>query len=171
MRISVGIYTGFFSIILLVAIICSIISYSSYSDTVQQNLDESMELAVQMLRTDAAKKADTSEGFVEYLDGVAVGKDTDVDFISEATTKSEELDAQLKENFVKYLTANLNASVTDLEVNIYGADATNGLLSAEVIATFKYPTGNTGTVSCYKTVILDKYLKNNPLSTPASEEK
>ena len=155
MRISVGIYTGFFSMILLVAIISSIIGYTSYSDTVQQNLEESMEFAVQMLRDDYEDFYTVNENFGNYMNNKGVV----VNITAKDSTTGAEKNAKLKNNFIKYLTTNLNSNVTKLDVNIYGADATNGLLSAEVTATFKYPTGNTGTVSCYRTVILDKYLK------------
>ena len=155
MRISVGIYTGFFSMILLVAIISSIISYTSYSDTVQQNLEESMEFAVQMLRDDYEDFYTVNENFGNYMNNKGVV----VNITAKDSTTGAEKNAKLENNFIKYLTTNLNSNVTNLDVNIYGADATNGLLSAEVTATFKYPTGNTGTVSCYRTVILDKYLK------------
>lgn len=155
MRISVGIYTGFFSMILLVAIISSIISYTSYSDTVQQNLEESMEFAVQMLRDDYEDFYTVNKNFGNYMNNKGVV----VNITAKDSTTGAEKNAKLKNNFIKYLTTNLNSNVTKLDVNIYGADATNGLLSAEVTATFKYPTGNTGTVSCYRTVILDKYLK------------
>ena len=135
--------------ILLVAIISSIISYTSYSDTVQQNLEESMEFAVQMLRDDATKYYSTT------TNGYAVEQES-IDL------SPEEKNALLKKNFIKYLGQNLSkeGNITRLDVNIYGADAVNGLLSAEVIATFKYPTGNEGTVTCYRTVLLDKFLKN-----------
>ena len=155
MRISVGIYTGFFSMILLVAIISSIIGYTSYSDTVQQNLEESMEFAVQMLRDDYEDFYTVNENFGNYMNNKGVV----VNITAKDSTTGAEKNAKLKNNFIKYLTTNLNSNVTKLDVNIYGADATNGLLSAEVTATFKYPTGNSGTVSCYRTVILDKYLK------------
>ncbi len=155
MRISVAIYTGFFSLILLVAIISSIISYTSYSDTVQQNLEESMEFAVQMLRDDFEDYYTADAKFNSYMDN----KHVDINIAAKDDTTGAEKNAKLKNSFIKYLTTNLNSNVTKLDVNIYGADATNGLLSAEVTATFKYPTGNTGTVSCYRTVILDKYLK------------
>ena len=151
MRISVGIYTGFFSMILLVAIISSIISYTSYSDTVQQNLEESMEFAVQMLRDDYEDFYTVNENFGNYMNNKGVV----VNITAKDSTTGAEKNAKLKNNFIKYLTTNLNSNVTKLDVNIYGADATNGLLSAEVTATFKYPTGNTGTVSCYRTVILE----------------
>ena len=144
MRISVGIYTGFFSMILLVAIISSIISYTSYSDTVQQNLEESMEFAVQMLRDDYEDFYTVNENFGNYMNNKGVV----VNIAAKDSTTGAEKNAKLKNNFIKYLTTNLNSNVTKLDVNIYGADATNGLLSAEVTATFKYPTGNTGTVSC-----------------------
>ena len=141
--------------ILLVAIISSIISYTSYSDTVQQNLEESMEFAVQMLRDDYEDFYTVNENFGNYMNNKGVV----INITAKDSTTGAEKNAKLKNNFIKYLTTNLNSNVTKLDVNIYGADATNGLLSAEVTATFKYPTGNTGTVSCYRTVILDKYLK------------
>jgi type II secretory pathway pseudopilin PulG len=160
MRISVAMYAGFFSMILLVAILSSIISYTSYSDTVQQNLEESMEFAVRMLQEDYAEYYTQDTAFNDYLEN-KVGKGLTVSFGSEDTSKTEpeRTTAKLKENFVKYLTTNLNANITNLDVKIYGADATTGVLSAEVTATFKYPTGNVGTVSCDRTVIIDKYLK------------
>ena len=153
MRISVGIYTGFFTMILLVAIISSIISYTSYSDTVQQNLEESMEFAVQMLRDDYEDFYAANDTFNKYMDN----KELNINIAAKDSTTGAEKNAKLKNNFIKYLTTNLNSNVTKLDVNIYGADATNGLLSAEVTATFKYPSSNL--VTFFVTVILDKYLK------------
>ena len=152
--------------ILLVAIISSIISYSSYSDTVQQNLEESMEFAVQMLREDYETYYVAQTDFTQYMDN----KHVDIDFeTGDSATSIEKKNAKFKQNFIKYLTTNLNSNVVSLDVNIYGADAVNGLLSAEVTATYRYPVvtsdeeGNiipvTGKVSCKRTVILDKYLK------------
>ena len=114
-----------------------------------------MEFAVQMLRDDYEDFYTVNENFGNYMNNKGVV----VNITAKDSTTGAEKNAKLKNNFIKYLTTNLNSNVTNLDVNIYGADATNGLLSAEVTATFKYPTGNTGTVSCYRTVILDKYLK------------
>lgn len=48
-------------------------------------------------------------------------------------------------------------SVSELTVRILEADMEKGLLSVEAILTFPHPLGKTGSVSCYRTVILESY--------------
>ena len=96
MRISVGIYTGFFAMILLVAIISSIISYTSYSDTVQQNLEESMEFAVQMLRDDYEEFYTSNTDFNKYINNKAV----EINIAAKDDTTGAEKNAKLKNNFI-----------------------------------------------------------------------
>ena len=69
-------------------------------------------------------------------------------------------DIAFKQDFIMYLSSNIDSRVKTLDVDIYGADADKGLLSVEVTAYFHYPTGVVGDVTSYKTVILDKYKKN-----------
>lgn len=147
-------YVTVFSTILLVAIISSIISHASYKDLVLTNLDESMEFSIKMLQVNngvgITSEMDSSGNFSDYLGG-----STPSSSISFGNTDN----ANLKSDFIKYLTMNLNQKVDKLDIKIYGADADDGILSAEVIATFTYPSGQQDTVSSYRTVILDKYVK------------
>lgn len=53
------------------------------------------------------------------------------------------------------LLSNSNSSFT---VKVYSADPEKGLLDVEVIETFQYSTGQTGTVKNRKTILLDTIL-------------
>jgi hypothetical protein len=80
---------------------------------------------------------------------------------------------QFKNAFIDYLASTIDPRITDLDVNIYGADADNGVLSVEVVATFKYLDGIQSTVSCYRTVILNSTLKEAKSTqddTPKTED-
>lgn len=149
MKSALLLYSGFLTAILVVAIICSMISKSAQNDTIEQNLEDSIEYAVKMVQDDRALKYNGGDLEDRNLIGA----------VTWDTAFGETEDARLKEDFIGYLTANLNPSITKLDVDIYGADSKDGLLSAKVTATFAYPTGTIGKVSAYKTVILDKYVK------------
>lgn len=166
MRSTMMLYCGSLVAIITVAIICVIIMQSSYNETLQQQLDDSIELAVEMCRADRAKALTDTDG----VDAEADLKFGGVQFQSGALAGESlsQLD-KFKADFVKYLTAGLDyqfgvtskAGVKNLDVNIYGANDKTGLLSVNVVATFVYPTGKTDRVSSYKTVILDKQLKSD----------
>ena len=182
MRTSVSMFCATLFMLILCSIFYCITSYSSYRDIVQQNLDESIEFSVNMLQKDMKKSvAEADKLTVEHgfgysetdLDSqltknsaarVDIHEDLPTDEVDDDSVrlKNEETNKNtaLKEDFVKDLTMNLDSTVNRLDVEIYGADASDGLLSVEVTAFFKYPTGNYGTVSSYKTVILDKYVKD-----------
>lgn len=49
-----------------------------------------------------------------------------------------------------------------ITVDVMEADTTKGLLSIKVTESFKHPNGNTGTVNCVKTVILNKLEEAEP---------
>lgn len=158
MRTAVMMYVGVFATILLVAILSSLVTHTSYRDMIQTNLDESMEFSLKMLQVSdsggVTDEYDKTGEFKSYLDGTSYGDNASV---SLKKGDDRENDAKLKEDFLKYLTMNIDSKVTDLQVDIYGADADDGILSAEVTATFMYPSGNKDTVSSYRTIIIDKY--------------
>lgn len=49
-------------------------------------------------------------------------------------------------------------SVSELTVRILEVDMEKGILSVEAVLTFKHLLGNSGSVSCYRTVILENYM-------------
>lgn len=49
-------------------------------------------------------------------------------------------------------------SASELTVRILEADMQKGILSVEAVLLFSHPLGNRGSVSCYRTVILENYL-------------
>ena len=48
-------------------------------------------------------------------------------------------------------------SASELTVRILEADMQKGILSVEAVLLFAHPFGNRGSVSCYRTVILENY--------------
>lgn len=181
MRSVILLYSGLISTVLLVTIICSITMQSSYSESIRQNLDDSVELSVMLLQNDrnileregnyAEFKRANWEDFVwedgeswEEASSQLIGSDKD--YRTDTSLAKSEANDEFKQRFLSYLVANLDSRVEDLEINIYGADALTGLLSVEVIAQFEYPGGKLGTVSTYKTVILNKTLRASEESTP-----
>ncbi len=146
MRTSVLSFTGFVVILFQILILSTIVSHSAYDSALKQSLDDSVTLAVYMLQ----------DGFDEHMsdsfnaNGIHIDSNAvNIDNIS-----------SFKKQFVSYLAGSLDSRFTDLTVNIYGADEENGLLSVEVTAKFKYTDGKIGTVSCYKTTILNSLIKN-----------
>lgn len=59
-------------------------------------------------------------------------------------------------DFLENLSVTLDTD-SDITVNVLSADQVKGILSIEVIETYKHPNGEIGTVSCNKTVILESY--------------
>lgn len=157
-------YTGTLMAVLTVGIICVLTMKSSYAETIRDSLDDSIVTSVKLLQVD--KK------LVEYEDSsgnaLSIPKQ-DIDWsmfngesLPEGTefiegTASDEL--IFRADFIRYLTANLDSRISEIEVNIYGVDTEVGALSVGVVAKFQYPSGQTDTVESYKTVILNKYLK------------
>ena len=72
---------------------------------------------------------------------------------------TEELLADITEQ----LAVTLDAS-TDLTLDVFACDEEKGLLSICATASFLHPNGKTGTVTCERTVILDK-IPSVPLSS------
>ena len=162
MRTAVIAYTGFFTTMMLVAIVTSITSYSSYTELNSRKLDDAIELSVKMLQNDREYQFDGAGSVVkEYFQSTKVTDSNGNELYDTTVENAVELaNNKFKNDFLSYMTSNINSSdIKSLEVNFYGVDAVNGLLSVEVIADFYYPSGNVGRVSTYKTVILDKYVK------------
>ena len=59
--------------------------------------------------------------------------------------------------FLQSLTMQID-SASELTVRILEADMEKGILSVEAILTFGHIFGKTGSVTCYRTVILENYL-------------
>lgn len=150
MRSATLMYTGLMFILLELAILCSIVSRSVYYDDVQSSLEDSIELSLFLLQDGQSEKLEqesniiSSSDLYENVDGISNSADLD-DF---------------KKKFVEGLVKNLDSRVSNITVDIYGADDVNGLLSVEVTADFEYFSGNMGSVSCYRTMIYDKQLKS-----------
>lgn len=145
MRTAVLSFVGFVVIFFQLLILSTIVSHSAYDDALKQSLDDSVTLAVYMMQDGFDKN------ITENLaaNGLSLNKDA---------VSIEGLSA-FKKQFVSYLASSLNARFTDVTVDIYGADEENGILSVEVTAKFKYTDGKIGTVSCYKTTLLNSTLK------------
>ena len=58
--------------------------------------------------------------------------------------------------FLQSLTMQID-SASELTVRILEADMQKGILSVEAVLVFGHPLGNQGSVSCYRTVILENY--------------
>ena len=162
MKTAIIAYTGFFATVMLVAIITSVTSYSSYTELTSRKLDDAVMMSVSMLQNDREYQFDGDGRVVkDYFQSTKV-VDSNGNELYDTTVENavERANNEFKNNFLSYMTSNLNSSdIKSLKVNFYGVDAVNGLLSVEVIADFYYPSGNVGRVSTYKTVILDKYVK------------
>lgn len=145
MRSMVFVYLSSMITVLLIAMISFITMKSSYMEALESNMDDAIVHSVKMLQ------ADRNEVINSYTLSA-------MDFSSEVT------DAQLtdfKQNFVEYLTHHLDERLTHLDVEIFGADDINGMLSVQLTGYYMYPFGVEDSVSTYKTVILDKYLKTD----------
>ncbi len=131
---------------LLVVILGGLIQKSSYNEVLKDNLDDSILYSVRMLQVDRTG--------IDY-EGIGIqGKD--INWGSDSFTGDN---AEFKQKFVAYLAKRLNTKITDLDVELYAADSDKGVLSVEVTAHFRYPTGQEDTVSTYKTVILNRFSK------------
>ena len=144
MKANVMAYVGLILLLLQVAIICNITAKSSYADSVRTSLDESLERTMSLLTEDAGlhmEKVLGSEASNLY---------------GTVTIDNEAQLGEFKTNFIKIFAQNLNPKIDNLIINFYGADEEKGLLSVEIIADFTYLGGNKGTVSSYKTMIINK---------------
>ncbi len=154
MRQSVLLYAGLMFIILEVAIICTITSRYAYSDSIQQSLEDSIEFSIYMLQEDQKLKVtnniNSEDSGIDSSDLYA-----SISWQNSWGTDTSDL-TEFKKEFVECLVENLDPKVSSVKVDIYGADEKNGLLSVEVTAYFKYLSGQTGSVSCYRTMIIDK---------------
>lgn len=148
MRSSVFVYTTALITMLVVCIISVITMKSSYMEKVDSSVDDAIVYSVKMLQVD------------RDLSG-----SQDVTIISnfENSLNYEDELSEFKQKFVNSLTKIIDEDITDLDIDIYGADEVRGILSIKVTAHFKYPFGGVDTVSTYKTVILDKYLKQDKI--------
>lgn len=151
--------------VLMVAIISVVTMRSSYYEMISESLDDSILYSVKMLQDGRYLGLDS--GKVSYFDGKDMHpSDLDYSLISDEKTKQAALleynDQRLKADFVDYLTSNLDGRIDSVDIDIYGADAEYGLLSARVTAHFTYPgvtfgSPHRGSVTVYKTAILNRY--------------
>lgn len=130
--------------ILEIMIICVVVQQSCYSDRLQQDLDDAMELAILSLREDYDLKIQDNNKGVGF-------NPNDSNLVGDMNGLSD-----FKQKFISSLANNIEMKVQKLEVKIYGADEEHGLLSVEAIVYFKYIGGGTGSVSSYKTVLLNR---------------
>lgn len=174
MRSFALVYVGILMSVFLVVIMCLLTTKSSYADILRSSLDDAMYYAVTMLQSDRLSltydDVYTSDGTgnmvsaqnVESIGGISF-KDADGHAWYPGSLVDDEFntytDEALKQDFIGYLASRLDSRVTDIEVEFYGADSKNGVISAQVIAYFEYPTGQRDKVTTYKTVILDKEVK------------
>lgn len=155
MRSATLLYAGVMFLILEVAIICSITSKSAYADSVRQSLEDAIEFSVCMLQEGQRDRVNEN-----IVSGSIASSDlyANVDWQGSWASDTSDL-TEFKKDFVECLVKQLDSKVTSIEVNIYGADEKNGLLSVEVTAYFRYLSGQTGSVSCYRTMIINKIEK------------
>lgn len=180
MRTVIFLYTSFLSTIILVAIISVIISHASYEEVIQQNLEESIEYSMKMLQRDrvyarnGVEGEDDNTGFYGNFNKYMTNESLSL------SLPSNTLNAEFKKAFIGYLTSNLDTRVTNLVVDFYGAEENEGLLSVEVTAEFNYPMSAVtsdgtlanvpGSVSVFKTIILEKEVKDNLVDEHPVEE-
>lgn len=131
--------------IFMVVILSSLTMRASYADNIQRSLEESIDYSVRLLQIDANRVLDSDND---------MSKDNLMGSVSGISGLSD-----FKQDFLGYLTKNITTRVHRIDVSIYGADEVNGLLSVEVSAYFKYPSGVEDVVTSYKTVVLNKYKK------------
>lgn len=145
MRSMVLIYISSLATMLGIAIISFITMKSSYMEAIENNMDDAIVYSVKMLQTDRDLSLNS------YYQ-------SSLGFTSQMT--DEEL-SLFKKSFIEYLASHLDERIVKLDVEIYGADDINGMLSVQLTGYFEYPFGVSDHVSTYKTVIMDKYLKTD----------
>lgn len=148
MKANVMAYIGVILIILNVAIMCNITAKSSYSDSVRQSLDESMERTMYLLQTDSNLHMD-----------ITIPSEKNGLYGTVTLNNASDL-GDFKTEFIKMFSKNLSPKVTDLTINFFGADEKKGLLSVEIIAKFRYMDNqHEGIVKSYKTIIINREIK------------
>lgn len=147
MKSNVIMYIGLILLILQIAIICNVTAKSSYSDMIQQSVDESLERTMHAIRLDSAEHNDNEMASEKNNLYGAINMNDDAEL------------GEFKEEFLKLLAQNMSSKIDNITVNFFGADKENGVMSIEVIADFSYLGGSRGQVSSYKTMILDKTAK------------
>lgn len=142
-------YVSLIFTVLLVGALTIILMKSSYADVMRDNLDDSILYSLKMLQVDRDVWMDDWVA-KDPMAPRAVTWDS-------AWVNSD--NNQFKQKFISYLTGSIDSRVTSLDVSFYGVDSVNGMLSVEVTANFRYPTGVSGSVTTQKTVILEKEVK------------
>lgn len=164
MKATVFIFSSAFMTMLVVAIISTITMKSSYAELIRQSLDDSVEFSVYLLQNgvrDAEGNSLVGESgnvVVDNISRVVVWDNWNSTSIDDES-KFDERNTAFKQDFCSYLVSNIDTRVRSLDVNIYGADFSKGLLSVEIVARFQYPSGSWDSVTTYKTIILDKTLR------------
>lgn len=126
-----------------IALVCCLFSKSIYKDEVQNDLDNSIELSMELLQQDYEIRLKKNN--------INITTNERLNYVSGQDNLNE-----MENDFINILTENLNGKVTSLEVNFFKADMDAKILSVEVIAKFNYLDGSEGVVSSYKTMIMDK---------------
>ena len=153
MKANVLMYIGLILIILQVAILANVTAKSSYAESIRQSLDDSLERSMSLIRTDA-------EGHFQLYD-------LDDEVYGAVNVSNADKLGEFKTGFISILAKDLDPKIENLVVNIYGADEETGILSVEVVADFMYLDGrHKGTVSSYKTMIINKTLKDATDAAP-----
>lgn len=70
-------------------------------------------------------------------------------------TTVEEWEAML----IPMILVQIDSEVEQVEINVISADLEKGLLSVEVVETFRNPNGDTGQISVRRSCILEEYTK------------
>lgn len=152
MRSQIIVYIFTIFTILLISILCVITQQSSFDTRLQRDLNSAMEISMSTLSKDGKLVLDSN-----YTSTLGVSSN-DLYNTSLNITNSAAL-GNFKKDFVSVLTNNINNKIKRLEVNIFGVDEDSGLLSCEVIAYYNYLNGKEGSVSCYRTILLNKEVK------------
>ena len=162
MRSTVLVYIGLIMMVLQIAILANVTAKSSYSDVLQASVDDALERTMHMTRMDADLHFDktvwgTDATGSESNKPLGIGETS---FDQHSSGSAGNSLGAFKSRFVNTLMGNLDPRITDCTVNIYGADEETGVLSVEVIAHYKYLGRGTGTVKSYKTMIVNKTVRD-----------
>ena len=156
MRTMAILYVSILMTIMSLGIICVLTMKSSYAETIRDNLDDSIVYSVKLLQVGR-----DNEWLIDKEEGIKTTYPMqDINWsvgYSEADIKDSK--DEFKANFIRYLTANLDSRISNVDVTFYGVDNNVGALSVKVVADFTYPSGQEGQVESYKTVILNKFVK------------
>lgn len=139
MRSSGFVCVASFIIIIVMGILMVTTMRSSYMDSLTDKVDDGVVYAMHMLETD--------RDLLDYSD------------FEQTLVFTEEGLSRFQKSFVQYVTNILGESSDAVHIDFYAADEIRGIISVKVTVDFTYPFGAKDSVSTYKTVILDKYLK------------